>query len=378
VLAVFLHFSGTIVAKLANYRLCVSKVTKRVERETIVRAFTSFDNQPCYQQQRGSGNKVDARYTVSADETIYCNARHAGAAPALSVGSPYFRDDPTGWVNALARDPRADGVEIVLVDDGTGDAELDQKVRAAVDAWPGPAMVVRFHTNKGRSAARNRGIRAARGAYLLFIDADMLPGDDRYLSRYFDVIDRDASAIVFGGFTTLGVEVTPDTKLNYSLALKNDCKPAYQRAVRGPLSVASNNLLVRRDVFDHEQFDDGFVGWGWEDTEWAMRAVYAGYGLTHIDNPAVHVGLDTDQAVLRKYKEAGQNLRRLLERHPEGMQMAGAKLAKFLTTVPLHEVTRPALAWIATDRIGLIPMQIRRLATKLWRASHAADALKAR
>jgi glycosyltransferase involved in cell wall biosynthesis len=318
-----------------------------------------------------------ASLTVSSNETVYCNGRYAGATPALSVGSPYFRDDPTGWVQALAKDPRASDVEIVLVDDGTGDSELDAKVRAAIDAWPGPGIAVRFHNNKGRSQARNRGIQAARGTYLLFIDADMLPGDELFLTRYFNIIDKNAAAIIFGGFTIKGVKVARDTKLNYSLALTNDCKPASERAIRGPISVASNNLLVRRDVFDAETFDAGFTGWGWEDTEWAMRAVYAGYGLTHIDNPAIHIGLDSTKAVLRKYKEAGANLRRLLDRHPEGIQMAGAKLAKVMMRVPGHNHLRPICSWLALDEIGIVPMPIRRLATKFWRASHAAEALKA-
>jgi glycosyltransferase involved in cell wall biosynthesis len=296
----------------------------------------------------------EARLSVSSDETVYCNALYLSAKPVLSVGSPFFRDDPTGWVSALANDPRAKDVEIVLVDDGTGDAELDKKVRAAIDAWPGPAIAVRFHSNKGRSQARNRCIHAARGEYLLFIDADMLPADEQYLSRYFDVMGKASTAIAFGGFTTIGVKVDRDTKLNYSLALKNDCKPASERSVRGPLSVASNNLLVRRDVFDLIAFDDAFTGWGWEDTEWAMRAVYAGYGLTHIDNPAVHIGLDTTEAVLRKYKEAGANLRRLLNKHPEGGQMAGAKLAQLLTLIPFHTWLQPVCAWIAKDPIGII------------------------
>jgi hypothetical protein len=360
----------------ATRRYSVSNLVKISARNNLVSAVISPDHRKSMPSLRRQTNFDEARLTVSADETVYCNARYQGAQPVLSVGSPYFRDDPSGWVNALARDPRATDVEIVLVDDGTGDSELDAKVRAAVDAWPGPAIAVRFHNNRGRSSARNRGILAARGTYLLFIDADMLPGDSLYLSRYFDMIDKSAAAIIFGGFTTIGVKVDHDTKLNYSLALKNDCKPASVRAVRGPLSVASNNLLVRRDVFDVEPFDNEFIGWGWEDTEWAMRAVYAGYGLTHIDNPAIHVGLDSSKSMLRKYKEAGPNLRRLLDRHPEGQQMTGARLAKLLVKFPFHVLARPICSWIALDQFGVLPMALRRLAIKIWRASHAAEALK--
>jgi hypothetical protein len=145
--------------------------------------------------------------------------------------------------------------------------------------------------------------------------------------------------------------------------------------VRGAVAVASNNLLVRRDVFAHISFDDGFKGWGWEDTEWAMRAVFSGYGLIHIDNPAIHVGLDSTNAMLRKFKEAGVNLRRLLDRHPEASMMTGAKVAKLLANVPAHAALRPLSAWIARDPLCCVPLRLRGLALKFWRASHAAEAL---
>jgi Glycosyl transferase family 2 len=346
-------------------------------RKMLVRAKVSLDRKLMVSPSTEETGFFDITPPVDADETVYCNARYQGAKPTLSISSPYFRDDPTGWVTTLRSDPRAHEVEIVLVDDGTGDQDLDVRVRAAIDAWPGPAIVIRYHTNKGRSKARNRGVEAARGGYLLFIDADMVPADALYLTRYFEVIDKKAAAIIFGGFTTVGAKVNHDTALNYSLALKNDCKPAAERARRGPLSVASNNLLVRRDVFDVVAFDDGFVGWGWEDTEWAMRAVYAGYGLTHIDNPGIHVGLDTSKAVLRKYKEAGPNLRRLLDRHPEGFKMAGARLALIMARVPFQEILRPICSWVALDKFGIMPLPTRRLATKIWRASYAGEAIKA-
>lgn len=313
--------------------------------------------------------------SISAQETLYCNSRYGVINPVLSVASPYYCDDPTGWINTLSKDRRAPDVEIIVVDDGTGDAALDLRVRAKIDAWPGPACAIRFHANQGRSSARNRAINAARGSYVLFLDADMMPGDDLYLSRYFDVIDRQGSAIVFGGFTTKGVGINRDTMLNNSLANQNDCKPAALRESRGPFAAASNNLLVRRDVFVHEPFDATFQGWGWEDTEWAMRAVFAGYGLIHIDNPAVHVGLDTNEAMLQKYREAGKNLRRLLDRHPEGYRMTGAKVARAMSYFPAHKLLRPFYSWAALDTLGVVPMPFRHLAMKLWRASHAAEAL---
>jgi glycosyltransferase involved in cell wall biosynthesis len=312
---------------------------------------------------------------MTVDETIYRNARAGTLRPRLTIASPYFRDDPGGWMRALSSHPLAAGVEALVVDDGTGDPDLDARVRAAVDAWPGPATMVRFHRNRGRATARNRLIAGAGGEYILFVDADMMPGDSEYIERYMNVVDRRSAAIVFGGFTTHGAPLSRDTRLHHNLSERSDCRPAIERTLRGAYAVASNNLLVRADVLKVHPFDDGFIGWGWEDTEWAVRATDGGYGLLHIDNPAVHVGLDTTDTVLKKYREAGRNLRRMVDRHPWLKRMRGVKVAHSLARLPFHAAFRPVARWVASDPAGLIPMPVRRMAIKYWRASWAADAL---
>lgn len=60
--------------------------------------------------------------------------------------------------------------ELIVVDDGSTDASVEVVRQIAVDA-PVPVFLLR-QENSGAAAARNAGIRAARGELLAFLDSD--------------------------------------------------------------------------------------------------------------------------------------------------------------------------------------------------------------
>lgn len=66
--------------------------------------------------------------------------------------------------------------ELIVVDDGSTDATVSVIERLAADS-PVPIRLIR-QENRGAAAARNTGIRAARGQWLAFLDSDdwWLPG----------------------------------------------------------------------------------------------------------------------------------------------------------------------------------------------------------
>src|SRR5688572_26448842 len=105
-----------------------------------------------------------------------------------------------------------EAAELIVVDDGSNDATADI-------AQQHGARVVRLG-GEGPAAARNAGVRSARGELLLFLDADCLPqaGCLTSLVRAFD--DPTVSGVrgayagrqpnVLARFTQLGSEVKQD------------------------------------------------------------------------------------------------------------------------------------------------------------------------
>jgi glycosyltransferase involved in cell wall biosynthesis len=118
-----------------------------------------------------NGNRVQ----VSVIITCFDQGEHLGEAIESALAQDYTN------------------VEIVVIDDGSGDNT------PAVSRQYAGVKYVR-QTNQGLPAARNAGIRASHGEYLVFLDADdrLLPGalaaGVRYMRAYPD------SAFVAGGY----------------------------------------------------------------------------------------------------------------------------------------------------------------------------------
>ena len=310
---------------------------------------------------------------MSAAITYIKSQGYAGAKPQLSVLIPYFKDDPAPLLSALlGQQTGGASVEILLYDDGTGDAAINEKTAAIIKQSPAPAQLLIAAQNKGRSAARNELKNNARADWVLFLDADMRPVTEQFLDDYVKAIQKGSADIVFGGFTVPKEAESADQELHRALSEVSDCLSLEARRAAGPQFVASSNLCVRKSVLDAEGFDDGFVGWGWEDSEWAAR-VAKRFTLIHADIPALHLGLETTETLLRRFKTSGPNYVRFTQKHPElaptlNLYQVSHKLRK----VPGQKLMRPALAAIV--KRNMLPTKLRLTALKLWRASWYAEA----
>src|SRR5688572_976564 len=82
-------------------------------------------------------------------------------------------------------------LEVIVVDDGSTDG-----TRRELDRF-GDRLTVVSQPQAGAYAARNRGLRAARGEFIAFLDSD-----DRWLphrlARQMPLMDRSEVALVFG------------------------------------------------------------------------------------------------------------------------------------------------------------------------------------
>jgi glycosyltransferase involved in cell wall biosynthesis len=120
---------------------------------------------------------------------------HSGEhVPIVTVVIPAFNAE--SYITEALASIRAQtlrDIEVVVVDDGSSDGTVRMAARFARDL----DLTVLTQTNAGPAAARNAGIRRARGRYCAFLDADDLMLPDR-LAAQADLLDREADmALVY-------------------------------------------------------------------------------------------------------------------------------------------------------------------------------------
>ena len=188
--------------------------------------------------------------------------------------------------------------ELVVADDGSDAATV-----AALGRWlPAcgiPAQVVRQEKDGYRlAAARNLAIRAATGDYLLFLDCDVVPLPDavavhernaekrRLLCGHRALLDEAATQALFAA---VPAPAEADWELAWRSADRRELEAAAALFARHaalrrwhlarahkPKLIGCHFSLYREDVDRVNGFDENYVGWGYEDDDFARRLYRAG------------------------------------------------------------------------------------------------------
>jgi glycosyltransferase involved in cell wall biosynthesis len=119
------------------------------------------------------------------------------ARPALSVILPAHQESASLRANLerACAALRGEDVELVVVDDGSTDATHAEAVRAAEAGLP--VVAVRLDRNAGKGAALFRGVAAARGELVAFLDADLEIAPEEVL-RLREVMRSTGADVVVG------------------------------------------------------------------------------------------------------------------------------------------------------------------------------------
>lgn len=235
-----------------------------------------------------------------------------------------------------------DGFEVILVDNGSTDGTGEMIHQLAVN-YPLTYKYIPETAESSRAASRNQGIVSASGDIVIFLDGDQIPGPG-FVAEHLRVhkFAEDKLVIGFRRYLEQGAIAGGRGKALFEAG----SLPPFEEDERfwlmerfsenaGSLRTAwhlffSCNISVRRErLIEAGMFNDGFVGWGLEDSELGYRLEQGGGSFIFNKNAlAYHVHHPSE---FNEARYAGwlANLQHFFSRHPSFEVEAQKILAEF-------------------------------------------------
>ncbi|MEM9886962.1 MAG: glycosyltransferase, partial [Bacteroidota bacterium] len=192
--------------------------------------------------------------------------------------------------------------EIIIVNDGSTDPftlEVFDKCKAK-----GCRLI--HQKNAGVAAARNTGIRVAKGKYVLPLDSDnkLLP---EYMNSGFQIMEKDAKvAVVYGNPIFFGDE------------LRTWKVKAFDMDSLFISNYIDNCAVIRKSALEEiNGYDEDREIMGWADWDLWMRLAARGWKFHYINAFLFHYRLRKDSMINKYSKEEMDAMRKYLFSKPE-------------------------------------------------------------
>jgi len=229
----------------------------------------------------------------------------------LSICIPIYNRDCNALIEELLKQCKdlAIEVEIIAIDDASSDI---------TKGWNSPlrnlanVVYIELPTNIGRSVIRNLLAEKAKYNYLLFLDCDVLPSNSKFITNYSEWISKGKQVIV-GGREYRKEDYSSQTKLHYTYGTKREAKSARIRNRKPYNAFVTGNFCIQRKIALELKFEETLKEYGHEDTLFGIELKNKGIEVLHIDNPVVHIGVETNAIFLEKQVKALTNMASLLK-----------------------------------------------------------------
>lgn len=243
---------------------------------------------------------------------VYASAAYEQARPTVSVITPLFNYERLiegALTSAAASSQR--GIELVVVDDGSGDDSL-KRARGWMQAHASiPSLLLSHPVNRGLGYARNTAVQAARGRYVFALDADntVYP---RGIEKLVAALDHARNADFAWGY----LETHDDAGKSLGILSGYDWEP--ERFADGNYIDAM--VLLRRDrLLERGGYTTSSALYGWEDYELFLRIAEAGgHGVLVPEFVARYRTGGVSMAATTNLAEVAM-LRKLVEMYPATM-----------------------------------------------------------
>jgi glycosyltransferase involved in cell wall biosynthesis len=157
--------------------------------------------------------------------------------------------------------------------------------------------------NVGRAKIRNLLATKSQGDWLMFFDCDVRIEKEDFIKTYLN--SRFDCDVICGG-----TQYEDKAKIlkPYLLHWKNGSIRESNKIRKKNNSFTTNNFFIKKNIFENLTFDENIEGYGHEDTIFGYNLRRLGYRIKDIDNPVIHLGLNTTDKFLSNIESATKNL----------------------------------------------------------------------
>jgi glycosyltransferase involved in cell wall biosynthesis len=253
----------------------------------------------------------------------------------FSILIPVYNVDVFPLVQALHEQANRLSVnfEIIVCDDGSTDEKVLRPNRNTAKLKN--VVYMENAENIGRIATRNRLADSAQHAWLLFLDADVLPADEYFLNRYFTYLHQSFD-VVMGGFSYPRDKPDGQFSLRWKFGRMRESISAAERNRKLYRVFISANYLIRKSVYTDLLSHLKTPSYGSDNL---IASVFLKHKtpIFHIDNPVIHLGLESNKVFLKKSREAIDSLLFFSQNNPD-FQSQNKLYRTFLTVKKLRMV----------------------------------------
>ena len=222
--------------------------------------------------------------------------------------------------------------EIIVLDDGSSNEDIHAENKEINKLEQ--CHYFESTKNKGRSLARGYLAEKASYDWLLFLDADVMPKDERFIENYIQHIQTSTSEVVSGGIVYDKSKPSKEKMLRWEYGRKREAKSAILRS-KTPYFIVTGNLLIKKEIFQKiNTVTDNLYG---EDLVLSQHIKDKKLSVSHIENPVVHLGLESSTEFLKKSLQAVENIY-IFEKNNELTQVFTKLQQTYVTYKPVMPV----------------------------------------
>lgn len=225
----------------------------------------------------------------------------------ISVLIPCYDFDALPLVKKLEKEALVLGIpyEIICIDDGSFSLlnEKNQQINALTNC-----QFIESKKTVGSIANRKLLSNKAQYNWLIFIDVDTIPKNQKYLENYITYINK--SEVVFGGIYYNKESYSKETSLRYNFGKKREQVSSKTRNKKPYKYIISSNYMINKHIINKIEIPIELSGYGL-DYIFGAELKRNKIQVSHIDNEVIHYGLDDNKRFLKKTRAALDNLQNM-------------------------------------------------------------------